>query len=544
MAVLWEALANNLEVLHFRHESGAAFAATEAYFGGKKPVVIFTTTGPGITNALTGLLAARGEGAKVILLSAYTSAPLRGLGAIQETSSYTLPTALFSSGTLFDEGIILENPAQLPQVANRLARGLSKPAGFLAHLSVPTDVQSIFLNASLPQLSNTPNICLPSLETIDRCIELLSNNTFAIWLGFGARGSAKLIRELAEKTGAAVMCSPRGKGIFPESHPQFVGVTGMGGHDSVFAYMQEFAPHRILVLGTRLGEPTSFLSPLLVPVGGFVHVDLDPLVPGSAYPHAQTLAVEADVSDFLKIFLSRFPENYAKNTQIFKPSPAPTLAPREEGLIRPEFLMDAIQKIIVNDTDAVILAESGNSFTWATHYLRFNTPNRYRVSTAVGAMGHAVTGVVGAALAKKAKAITIVGDGAMLMNSEVNTAVKYNIPAVWIVLNDGRYNMCHQGMATLGLKGADATFPQVNFAMLARSLGADGIQIDREVDLSMALQKALNASEPFIVDVLIDPDILAPSAGRNRTLQTQMSQNESSRSISFPAISSNESTPQ
>lgn len=543
MALIWQALAKNLEVLHFRHESGAAFAAIEAYFAEKKPVVLFTTTGPGITNSLTGLLAARGEGAKVILLSAYTSAPLRGRWAIQETSTYTLPTALFSNGTLFDEGIIVENEAQLAQIACRLARGLSKSGGFIAHVSIPTNIQSMVVNAPLPQLSISSNVCLPSRETIDRCIELLSNNTFGIWLGFGARNSARLIRELAEKTGAAVMCSPRAKGIFPEEHPQFVGVTGMGGHDSVFAYMQEFAPHRILVLGTRLGEPTSFFSPLLVPVSGFVHVDLDPLVPGVAYPHAQTFAVEAEIAEFLTILLSRLPQNYIRKPPVFQRSQPKTLTPNLEDLIRPEFLMDAIQKIVVNGTDAVVLAESGNSFTWATHYLRFNRSDRYRVSTAVGAMGHAVTGVIGAALARKGKAVAIVGDGAMLMNSEVNTAVKYNLPAVWIVLNDGRYNMCHQGMATLGLQGADATFPQVNFALLARSLGADGIQIDREVDIAMALQKALDAPEPFVVDVLIDPDIIAPSGGRNRTLQTQMSSTESSKSISFPAIESNNPTP-
>lgn len=535
MAVLWQALCQKLEVLHFRHESGAVFAATEAYFAARKPVVVFTTTGPGITNALTGILAARGEGAKVILVSAYTSAPLRGRGAIQETSSYTLPTALFSSGTLFDEAVILENGGQLPQVAARLARGLSKPGGFIAHVSIPTDLQSTVVNPTLPKLPTPSNLCLPGLETIDRCVELLSNGNFAIWIGFGARDAAKRIRELAERTGAVVMCSPRGKGIFPESHPQFVGVTGMGGHDSVFTYLQEFKPDRILVLGTRLGEPTSFFSPLLVPDGGFIHVDIDPLVPGVAYPHAPTFAVAAEIERFLEILLSRLPANFAKQQQTFKPLAKTRSLPPAAGAIRPQFLMDAIQEIVVNDSDALVLAESGNSFTWATHYLCFHRRDRYRVSTAVGAMGHVVTGVVGAALVRKGKAVAIAGDGAMLMNSEVHTAVKYNIPAVWIVLNDGRYNMCHQGMATLGLQGADATFPQVNFAALARSLGADGIQVEREVDLSVALQKALKSAEPFVVDVLIDPDIPAPSGGRNRTLQNQISSTESSRSISFPA---------
>ena len=543
MAVLWSALGNNLEVLHFRHESGAAFAATEAYFASQKPVVVFTTTAPGITNALTGLLAARGEGAKIILLSAYTSAPLRGRGAIQETSSYTLPTSLFSNGSLFDKATVMENPHQLPQIASRLGRGLAQPRGFIAHISIPTDIQNTAFNLPLPELPATSNVRSPSPQTIDRCLKLLQEKTFAIWLGFGARGAAQLVRELADKTGAAIIASPRAKGIFPESHPQFVGVTGMGGHNAVYDYLEEYAPYRILVLGTRLAEPTSFLNPSLVPKGGFIHVDLDPLVPGMAYPHVQTFAVEADIEKFLASLLSRLPANPSQDSPKLKRSPYPhplsvkTLAPRAEGLIRPQFLMQSIQQIIVEDTNAIVLAESGNSFTWATHYLRFNTPNRYRVSTGVGSMGHAVTGVVGAALASKNKAVAIVGDGAMLMNSEVNTAVKYSIPAVWIVLNDGRYNMCHQGMATLGLTGGDAIFPQVNFALLARSLGADGIQIEREEDLAIALQKALKSTEPFIVDVLIDPSIVAPSGGRNRTLKTQMSSKQSDGDISFPAIS-------
>ena len=280
-------------------------------------------------------------------------------------------------------------------------------------------------------------------------------------------------------------------------------------------------------------------NPLLVPAGGFVHVDINPLVPGIAYPHAKTFGVKADVSEFLPILLPLLLQKHTKKSPSFKRSQPTTLVPKE-GLIRPQFLMDVVQKIIVDGTEAVVLAESGNSFAWATHFLRFNTSNRYRVSTAMGSMGHAVTGVTGTALVKGNKAVAIVGDGAMLMNSEVNTAVKYKLPAVWIVLNDGRYNMCHQGMATLGRKGADAIFPQVNFAMLARALGADGIQVDREANLATALQKALDSPEPFVVDVLIDPDLLAPSGGRNRTLKTQMSSTESERGISFPAISQSE----
>jgi acetolactate synthase-1/2/3 large subunit len=140
-------------------------------------------------------------------------------------------------------------------------------------------------------------------------------------------------------------------------------------------------------------------------------------------------------------------------------------------------------------------------------------------------MGHFVTGVVGAALARNGKAIAIVGDGAMLMNSEISTAVKYQIPAVWIVLNDGLYNMCSQGSALQGFKGMDVEIPQTDFVMLARAMGANGIRVERESDVFAALEKALVSTEPFVVDVVIDSTRLAPIARRIQSLVSQSATN-------------------
>jgi acetolactate synthase-1/2/3 large subunit len=136
-------------------------------------------------------------------------------------------------------------------------------------------------------------------------------------------------------------------------------------------------------------------------------------------------------------------------------------------------------------------------------------------------MGHVATGVVGAAFARKGKAVAIVGDGSMLMNNEINTAVKYGIPAVWIVLNDARYNMCYQGMQMLGMTGADATMPETDFVMVARGMGAEGVRVEEESDLESALQMAMKSSEPFVIDVMIDPNRKAPSKGRNQGLAAQ-----------------------
>jgi acetolactate synthase-1/2/3 large subunit len=249
---------------------------------------------------------------------------------------------------------------------------------------------------------------------------LLAEGPVALWLGYGARGAAEGIQSLAERLGAAVMCSPRAKGVFPEDHPLFVGVTGMGGHDAVEQYMRTCRPRRTLVLGTRLGEPTSFWSPALVPAEGFIHVDIDPDVPGVAYPTVETLPICADIGQFVGALLKQLP---AKPQPVGLPRvpPSPVSAriePARARLIRPEVLMAAIQRVVVDGHDCLVLAESGNSFAWATHSLRFREAGRYRVSTGVGSMGHCAAGVVGAALVSNRSAVAIVGDGAMLMNNE------------------------------------------------------------------------------------------------------------------------------
>jgi acetolactate synthase-1/2/3 large subunit len=524
IAPLWHALEHSsIEVIHFRHEAGAAFAAIEAYFTSGRPVVVFTTAGPGITNALTGLLAARWEGAKVIFLSPFTSTSQRGRWAFQETSAYTMSSAgVFSSETLFHYAITLECSDELPEIYRRLTTGLAQPGGFVAHLSIPTNIQTSSIKTFLSP--RTLDFAVPTAteKTILECVRLLSSGPFAIWVGFGARNAAAEIYQLAERTGAAVMCSPRGKGIFPENHPQFVGVTGFGGHTSVLTYMQRYRPVHILVLGTRLGEFTSFWNSAMIPSRGFLHVDIDPQVPGTAYPSVETFAIHSEVGSFLQALLKHFPRGTSFSKNFFLPRPKRnTISPRASGPVQPEILMNLIQQVIVEGSDALVITEAGNSFAWGNQFLQFTKPGRYRVSTGFGAMGHAVTGVLGAARGRNNKAVAIVGDGAMLMNCEISTAVQHQIPAVWIVLNDGRYNMCGQGATIQGYKNMNVDIPSADFVKIAQGMGADAIRVERESDIKAALEAALVATGPFVVDVVIDPTRPAPIQSRIHNLMLQ-----------------------
>jgi acetolactate synthase I/II/III large subunit len=512
-----------MKVVHCRHETGAVFAAVESYYASDSPGCVFATTGPGLLNAITGVAAARRDGAKLLLISGATAAPQRGRWAFQETSHYTMPVSgLLTAGPLFHCAATIEQPVELFEAFRRIASGFQKPGGFVAHLSLPITTQ---ISGELEPLSGGPISMMPLLcadSTANECARLLRETPFAIWVGFGARKAWKQVRELARRTGAPVMCSPRGKGIFPEDHPQFLGVTGFGGHESVLDYMCTQRPPYILVLGTRLGEFTSFWSPDLVPTKGFIHVDIDPEVPGAAYPDVTTVGVQADIRSFLDALLARLPSRDAPQQHLATPASKRSAPfPRLNAPVRPDFLMQMIQRVVVEGTDAPVITEAGNAFAWGTNMLHFSAPDRYRVSTGFGSMGHAVTGVIGMAMARQGKAVAIAGDGAMLMNSEISTAVEHQIPAVWIVLNDSAYGMIHQGMTALRMEPVATTIPRTDFVMIARGMGADGVRVENEADVVRALEQAMAAPGPFVVDVVIDPTVPAPAGRRNKSLTEQ-----------------------
>lgn len=535
IALLFDAIADSsIDLHHFRHETGAAFAAAEAHFASGKPTTVFATTGPGLLNALTGLTAARWDGAKVILVSGSTSSPQRGRWATQETSSYTFPQdGLFTKGPIFDFALRMEHAAELPEVLRRLSLGLAKPGGFVAHICLPMGVQSQRFDQ--PSEQRPMRLTAPAIaeEDVAYCARQLKPGSFAIWAGFGATHSAREVRELSERSGAKVFCSPRGKGIMPEDHPNYLGVTGLGGHDRVTQYMMAEAPQRVLVLGTRLGEATSFWDNDMVPSEGFLHVDIDSEVPGTAFPESNTMGIHAEVGQFLKALLPFFSKKTQeqpvdievhRKARLRRDKKSPMSAPielRQEGLVRPQALMNAMQRWVVEGSDAVVLAECGNSFAWCNHHLRFNEASRYRVSTLFGSMGHAAAGVVGAALSRDGKAVAVVGDGSMLMNSEVSTAAQYGAKAVWLVLNDAAYGMCRDGHQALGLTQENVKIPQVDFVGMASALGAKGILIEKEEDIETAFAAAMEADGPFIIDARIDPTEPSPLLRRFESLIKQ-----------------------
>jgi acetolactate synthase-1/2/3 large subunit len=508
-------------LVHCRHENGAVFAAIEASLADDAPALAFTTTGPGLTNALTGAVTARFEGAKLLLVSAITPTCKRGRYPIQESSSETMGGgSLYSPGGLFDYAVAMHDPQELPRIIRTLTQGFASPRGFVAHLALPLPVQA----SPAPRVALTvPRVeVAPSHKTMDAVIEALRER-FAIWVGYGARRAAGLIAELVRRTNAPVFSTPRGKGVFPEHDPRFLGVSGLGGHDDLAARLAAARVERVLVLGSRLGELSSSYDSGLIPRRGLVHVDLDPKVPGAGYPEAETLAVQAEIAEFLTALLERCDELGGPRAIVGDPRPAPAwLEPRAEERVRPRYLMQCLQARVVEGSDAVILSETGNSLAWTNRHLRFPVADRYRMSGMFCPMGHVSAGILGT-VATGRRALAVVGDGAFLMQNELSTAAAIRANAIWVVLNDARYGMCDQGLRCLGYPPADLQFPEVDFLALARSMGGDGVRVWRESQVNDALEWALRSRGPFVVDVIIDPNELAPVADRIASIYTQTS---------------------
>ena len=505
IARLYDSLSRHMALVHTRHESGAAFAACEASLASGAPSVVFTTTGPGLLNAITGMTAARDEGATVILVSGATNARNRGRWATQETSSETMAHhALVGAGSFFDYSVQLEHPAQLPQALARMRNGIARrPAGFTAHIAIPAELQG----APAPPMSRHVEVrheVQPPQWAIAEACERLATGSCVIWAGFGARSAVDELRRLARHLQSPVMVSPRAKGVFSETDPLYLGVTGIGGHVEVLHSLERLQPAHVLAVGSRLGEPTSFWDPRYVAGNSLVHVDVDPVVPGVAFPTADVLPVIGTARAALSALLRSVPRSRSAPVRpgIELPASQPHAADSLSG-VRAREAIAAIQSVVVRHSRAVILAESGNSFAWAAHELRLWDGPRLRISTQVGSMGHMSCGVVGAALVTAAPAVAIVGDGAFLMQNEVSTAAAHRARAIWVVLNDGGYGMCDAGQSWMGLTSSGLDFPRVDAAQIATASGAVGIVVGDEKGLVPALEAALAHPGPTVIDVRV-----------------------------------------
>ena len=486
-----------------RGEGGGALEAVGAWTVTGDPVVLVGTCGPGVVAFHQGLLIARSEGAHLVVVSPRTPAPQRGRRVPQDSGApsvdFTVP------GLLFDYVAAPESVEELVPIAAELSAGLSSRGRFLAHLILPTDL----LNAPAPALAalrRRPGLLVPDASTVDEVVALLAAHRFFILAGRGARGDAELVTELARATGAPVVTTPGAKGVIDERSPLAAGTTGIGGTAGTLDTIRAVRPELGLVLGTGL-SPASVAAELVgLPPRGLVHVDRDAAAIGPAWP-VPTLAVESDLRPFLQAVLERR-ARHSHRPSVAGASPVPVAAPRgraRKGLVRPEALMRAFQEVVVDGSDHPVLLDVGSIWPWTTASLAFPSPRLY-LETAIGSMGLAVAGGVGAALASGRKVVALTGDWSFDMAlAEVRTAVEHSAKVAWVVLQTYGGQMVPDGAAAIHRRtSSSARFAPKDLTGAVAALGAGARRVSCEAHLRPALVEAMESDGPFLVEVVAD----------------------------------------
>ncbi|XEV04895.1 hypothetical protein FSHL1_010182 [Fusarium sambucinum] len=524
---LWKSIASSdIAVYHFRHETGAVFAAMEASLYTDKITIAFATSGPGISNSVSGLQSARAGGARLVFLSAITAEDSKGPYRVQETTPAMVDRLVGKQINYpLSHSIIVRNADDLLKMRSLLLELSENPSGFVLGIFLALDVQEspVLFKSQEVMPSILPHHGLAAVEDytyLSKQAQALSERLrigkWLLWIGYGTRRASKLVCQLREEYGMPVICTPRAKGIFPENHDMFLGVSGLGS--TISSQTVDGIYDGALVLGTRLGELSSLHMQMKWSKTKLVCVNLSRSEVYRNVPSDSTI-IEANIDKFLDMMVTSRPSKRCKEL----PLPLiPRIQAKDPFLVHPVTVMSVVQSMAINKHSCCVLADVGNSLCWATHYLKFTQPRQYRLSLDIAAMGHGSCGAVGVGLSGTT-AVAIVGDGAMLMQSEVSSAVQYQSSVIWLVMNDSRYNMCHQILSTDDNTPPCCDITSVDFAQYAQALGCKGYTATSGNELEELLEKALSRQGPTMIDVKIDRIAKAPSGGRSDSLKTMSS---------------------
>jgi acetolactate synthase-1/2/3 large subunit len=543
-----------------RQETGAAYIANGYARATGGLGVVAVTSGPGATNAVTGMMTAENDGTGLLILTGEVAEQYFGKGALQEGIDSALDVhAIYNASTAYSAELTDQSEVQtLTEQALRDALGIPRGA---AHLALPNNVTTqIVTTPQAPPAPPSPTVYIPNspanYRTVptgaDRTVvftaasQLLACQRPLIFLGSGCREALRdqstrdALVVFAERYAIPVMTTADGKGIFPEGHPLSLRVYGFASNTWPAMWMQQTpTPYDgLLVIATSLrGLSTSNWNPMLVPGsatgrgGPFIQVDLDQQTIGRSFP--VTLGVVAEAGAFIRTLAD--PELLMK----FPPDPASVAARQAEvaaiktqspyfnpeqytstaAPIEPAAIVRVLEDTLPDDT--LIFLDAGNCVGWGIHYFTIDAPREIHSSLAMGPMGFGVGAVIGAKMGRPDKTcVALVGDGAFMMHgAEVSTAQAHGVGAIWVVLDDRDLHMVSQGMQYLYPDPNDVwdglyRLGTPDLVKFAEGLGADGYRIDSPDALAAimpaVLDKANNQGRPQVIVAAINQKSIDP----------------------------------
>ncbi len=484
------------------HEQGATHAADGYARTTGKVGVVISTSGPGATNLVTGIATAYLDSIPMVAICGNVPTTQIGTDSFQEIdiTGVTLP--------ITKHNYFVSDVADLADTireAFKLAKS-GRPGPVL--IDIPKDVQiaKCEYEEQAPVEKDEP-FAAKDVRIKEAAKIINSAKRPFIYFGGGVitSNAQDEVLALAEKIDAPIGCSLMGLSAIPTDHPRFLGMQGMHGH-----FASSMSMHNadvILSLGVRFNDRVTGNRTKFATGAKIVHVDVD----GSELNKTVNSAcgLRGDVKLTLKKLLPILNEGtkseWMAKVEAFRKEEENFLDNRE-GLT-PRRAILTLNKYLGDNT--VVCTDVGQHQMWAAQNLNFKTARRFLSSGGLGTMGFGFGAAIGAAYGIGERSVLITGDGSFGMNlNELATAVRYNVPVVVIIMNNGVLGMVRQWQALFYDKHYSNTILErkTNFTAFAKSFGADGESVTTPEELDEALGRAFNTEGPYVIDCKIDKD--------------------------------------
>lgn len=491
-----------------RHEQGAIHAADGYARASGKVGVAIVTSGPGFTNAVTGIATAYTDSIPLVVISGQVGITQIGTDAFQEIDAVGI------SRQCTKHNYLVKSIKELPKILKEafyIARS-GRPGPVL--IDLPSDISNTVGEFIYPQ-----NIVLetykPKLEGNSRQITKLINAMDSakkplFYIGGGANlaDCSEEIRAIMEATQIPAVETLMARGICGDKNPLFLGMAGM--HGSYSANMAISECDLLISLGARFDDRITGKLSEFAKHAKIAHIDIDPSSIGKIvdvdFPIVGDLkrvcvSLAQNLGDFdkhkTKEWLKTL-ESYRKKHH-FKYEDS-------NKILKPQWVIERVSEVCGDN--AIIVTDVGQHQMWAAQFYEFNTPRKFLTSGGLGTMGFGMPAAMGAKVAQsKLPSIAIVGDGGVLMNiQELMTCVEQKLPVITIILNNNYLGMVRQWQTFFyeeRYSSVDLTM-QPDFVKLAESFGALGFSVETKADFDKAFKSALNSQLPSLLEVKVD----------------------------------------
>ena len=506
-----------------RHEQGATHAADGYARATGRPGVVLVTSGPGATNAVTGIATAFMDSIPMVVISGQVASHLIGTDAFQETDMIGISRPVVKhSYTIFNAEDI---PRTIKEAFHVATSGRPGPVV----IDIPKDMtapENLF-DYSYPEKANirsyNPPIN-PDKNQIKRAItEIMQAKKPVIYAGGGAIASnaEKELFQLNEILDAPVTNTLMGLGIYPATHDRFLGMLGMHG-----TYQANMAMHNadlIIAIGARFDDRITNNPSKFSPDAKIIHLDVDHSSVSKIIE--ANIAVFGQVKNSLESMVELLNQNldkYSKDnlrewhSQIAKWKSSHGLnyeMYKDESDTRPILPQAVVQHVYnVTSGNAYVTSDVGQHQMFAAQYYHFDKPRRWINSGGLGTMGFGLPAAMGVKFAfPDEEVVCITGEGSIQMCiQELSTCLQYNLPIKIININNEALGMVKQWQdMNYGGRHSESTYQDSlpDFVKLTESYGHVGIKIEKNSDLKKGLEKAFSMKDRLVfVDVYVDPE--------------------------------------